>query len=107
SGITNISAGFYHNLVVDSAGDVWVWGQNAYGQLGDGSTTDSIYPKKLDGLGGVDEVSAGYYHSLALKSDGTVWAWGNNEYGQLGINSTEDQASPVQTQQIEDIIAIS
>src|SRR6266550_13619 len=64
------------------------WGYNAYGELGNGSTTKSTIPVAVEGLGsGVRSVSAGVTHALALLNDGTVKAWGANEYGQLGIGN--------------------
>ena len=64
------------------------WGYNAYGELGDGSTTRSTLPVAVSGLGsGVRSVSAGITHALALLNDGSVKAWGANEYGQLGIGN--------------------
>ena len=64
------------------------WGYNAYGELGDESTTRSTTPVAVSGLGsGVRSVSAGVTHALALRNDGTVLAWGANEYGQLGTGS--------------------
>ena len=66
-----ISAGGYHSLCVDR-GLVKSWGQNTFGQLGDGTNTDRNVPVPVSVLTGVSAVSAGYQHSLALKSDGTV-----------------------------------
>ena len=64
------------------------WGYNAYGELGNGSTTKSTVAVSVKGLGsGVKSVSAGITHDLALLNDGTVKAWGANEYGQLGIGN--------------------
>lgn len=60
------------------------WGDNFYGQLGNGTNTNSSnVPVQVSNLSSADikEVSAGNYHSLALKADGTVSAWGENVYG--------------------------
>src|SRR6516164_6056026 len=71
------------------AQDLFAWGDNYYGQLGNGTFTyDGIAtPAPVTGLTGVVAVAGGYEHSLALKSDGTVWAWGANMEGQLGIGT--------------------
>jgi len=50
------------------------WGDDFYGQLGDGTTSNHATPLPIGSLVGSSAVAAGYYHSLALKSDGTVWA---------------------------------
>jgi alpha-tubulin suppressor-like RCC1 family protein len=66
------------------------WGYNAYGELGNESTTRSTIPVAVSGLGsGVGELSAGGSHSLALLHDGTVLAWGANEDGQLGDGTSK------------------
>ena len=91
-----IAAKYYHSLALKSDGTVWAWGQNTYGQVGDGTTTNKRTPVQVSGLNGVTAVAAGEYHSLALKSDGTVWAWGENGHGQLGDGTTTDSGAPVQ-----------
>jgi alpha-tubulin suppressor-like RCC1 family protein len=77
------------------AGSVKAWGWNAYGQLGNGTTTTSLIPVGVNGLAGVGAVAAGGAHSLAIKSDGSVVAWGWNTYGQLGNGTTANSATPV------------
>ena len=64
---------------------VWVWGNNQYGQQGNGTIgTGSLTPVPMSGLNGIISVSCGYFFSLALRDDRTVWSWGSNNYGQLG-----------------------
>ena len=95
------------SLAVGSDGNAYAWGDNYYGQLGNGTTTDrrtpirvktpdhSTYPdlpKDFTYL----QVSAGAFHSLALGSDGNAYAWGYNGYGQLGDGtSTTYRYTPV------------
>jgi tripartite motif-containing protein 71 len=79
------SGGFGLALLKD--GTVRAWGNNTFGQLGDGTENNSFVPVPVRGLSGVTAIAAGGDHSLALLSDGTVMAWGNNEYGQLGIGN--------------------
>jgi alpha-tubulin suppressor-like RCC1 family protein len=69
-------------------GESWAWGQNDYGQLGDGTNTARNTPVQVRGLSGMQDIDGGFGHSLALKSDGTVWAWGRNKFGQLGAAGT-------------------
>ncbi|MDR1564769.1 MAG: hypothetical protein LBS74_07415 [Oscillospiraceae bacterium] len=91
-----VSGGQYHTIALMEDGTVWAWGQNDFGQLGDGTTTNRLSPVQVSGLSNVTTVSAGYNHNLALKSDGTVWAWGQNSYGQIGDGTTTSRRTPVQ-----------
>ncbi|WIO46240.1 Fibronectin type-III domain-containing protein [Candidatus Southlakia epibionticum] len=106
--ITQISAGGSfndgHSLARASDGTVYAWGRGVYGQLGNGTTTDSNVPVAVKTVGTpmaaktITQISAGAGHSLALASDGTVYAWGQNTYGQLGNNVTTNSSSPVAVQ---------
>ncbi|MCX6381662.1 MAG: Ig-like domain repeat protein [Armatimonadetes bacterium] len=96
-----------HTLALKSDGTVWAWGWNAYGQLGDGTATDSFTPVQVSALTGVTQIAGGYLHSLALKSDGTVWVWGFNNSGQLGDGTTVDSAVPVQVSGLTGVTQVS
>ena len=103
-----IAAGGSHTLALKSDGTVWAWGDNGYGHLGDGTTTERYTPVQVSGLTGVIAISAGGYHSAALKSDGTVWAWGWNCEGQLGNGTTSDvNPFPVQVSGLTAVKAIA
>ncbi|MCX6878707.1 MAG: cadherin-like beta sandwich domain-containing protein [Verrucomicrobia bacterium] len=92
--------GSAHSLALCSNGTLAAWGYNAYGQLGNGSVTDSPVPVAVNAAGVLSgkmviAVAAGYNLSLALCSDGTLASWGDNGYGQLGNNTTTESAVPV------------
>jgi 6-phosphogluconolactonase (cycloisomerase 2 family)/alpha-tubulin suppressor-like RCC1 family protein/fibronectin type 3 domain-containing protein len=110
SGITAIAAGGAnesYTVALKNDGTVWAWGNNSYGQLGDGSTTTNrSTPVQASGLSGVTAIAAGAGHTLALKSDGTVWAWGRNSYGQLGDGSTTTRTTPVKVSGLSGVTAI-
>lgn len=97
-----------HSIALKSDGTVWGWGDNLYGQLGDGTTTQRSAPVQVSPLSGATAVAAGTTHTLALKSDGTVWGWGRNANGQLGNGATaNNQNTPVQMGTFSDITAIA
>ncbi|NOS91003.1 MAG: hypothetical protein HOP30_03715, partial [Cyclobacteriaceae bacterium] len=104
-----LGAGGNHSIVKycgSCGGTVTSSGLNSSGQLGNGTTTQSVTPVTLS-LSGVDAVSAGSSHSLFVKSDGTVWATGLNTNGQLGDGTIINKTSPVQVVGLTDIIDAS
>jgi alpha-tubulin suppressor-like RCC1 family protein len=100
--IVAIAAGAQHCIALKSDGTVLTWGWNSFGQLGNGTTTQSTYPVQVrlnDGtlLTNITAIATGSQHCIGLKSDGTVWAWGYNDFGQLGNGvSGTNQKNPIQ-----------
>src|SRR5690606_31060028 len=97
---TSISGGGAHSVALGSDGNAYAWGDNYYGQLGDGTNTDSNTPVQVQAPAGVTftSISAGVNHSVALGSDGNAYAWGYNGYGQLGDGTDTPSNTPVQVQ---------
>jgi alpha-tubulin suppressor-like RCC1 family protein len=93
--VAAISAGNSHSLAVTSTGKVLAWGDNTFGQLGNGTSTSSSLPVAVALPTGTDitAVSGGAAFSLALTSTGQVLAWGSNAAGQLGNGSTTPSSS--------------
>jgi len=75
---------------------LWAWGNNLYGQLGNGTTTNYSSPIQVGSLTDWKIIDGGGSHVVALKNDGTLWTWGDNTYGQLGIGYPTFYSSPVQ-----------
>jgi len=105
--VVGLAAGRYSGYAVAADGTPWAWGYNAYGQLGDGTTTNRTYPVRINGLTQVAALAGGSVNGYALRQDGTVWAWGYNTYGQLGNGTTTNSRLPVQVSRLNRIIAIT
>lgn len=114
--VTQIAAGKGFALALLSSGKVMAWGNNAAGELGDGTTTAKSEPVEVQGLGGVLAISAGYNEGLALLSSGKVMAWGGNVHAQLGTGETSGPEScggapcsrtPVEVQGLSGVAEIS
>jgi alpha-tubulin suppressor-like RCC1 family protein len=67
-------------------------GENTFGQLGDGTTTNRSIPVPVTGLANVTSMATGANHSIARRADGTVWTWGRNDAGQLGDGTLVSRA---------------
>jgi len=93
-----VSAGFLHTLAIKTDGTLWTWGSNAYGQLGDNTSTNRSIPVTIF-AGGTNwkQVACGQIHTAAIKTDGTLWSWGRNLSGQVGDNTTTQRFTPVTT----------
>ena len=104
--LATAALGETHCLAATDTGQVYSWGNNYFGQLGDGTTTSRYTPSVIGGLANVTQVAAGDHHSLALRNDGTVWAWGGNQLGQLGDGSTTSRSSPAKVSGLANIICI-
>lgn len=104
-----IAAGTGHSLLIDASGNVWAWGANDHGQLGDSSTTDSNVPVAVYGLEGIhiEQVAIGDNHSVALDIDGNVWVWGDNSKHQLGDGTVTNSNVPVKVPGVNNIVNIS
>jgi hypothetical protein len=91
-----LAAGYAHTVSVRADGTLWTWGNNAFGQLGNGTTTSSSVPVQVGTATNWMSVAAGDFHTVAVRADGTLWTWGDNSQGQLGNGSQVNSSVPVQ-----------
>ena len=87
-----VALGTYHSAAITKYGSLYMWEYNNYGQLGNGSTTNSYTPVKI--MENVAAVSLGDYHSAAITKDGSLYMWGENSDGQLGNGTTNNLTRP-------------
>ncbi|MBB4638074.1 RCC1 domain-containing protein [Longimicrobium terrae] len=94
---TQLGAGFLHTCAVRASGTTACWGDNSYGQLGNGSTEMSASPVAVSGPGRFRQVSGGLYHTCAVTAeDGRAFCWGANGSGRLGSGDEADSPVPVE-----------
>lgn len=92
-----VAAGRAHTCALTPEGEVWCWGQNELGALGDDTSIDRARPVKPLGLPGpVASLSAGAGGTCAVLESGDAYCWGSNANGQLGDGSRIHRARPVQ-----------
>lgn len=89
--------------VITKNGKLLTWGENQYGQIGDGTTETPMEPKEI--MGNVKSVAVGYNFMAAVKNDGSLWMWGDNKHGQLtSVIAGEYSSTP--TRILEDVDSI-
>ncbi len=98
--LTQVSAGYGATCALDTRGASFCWGDNTYGELGDGSTVSSNVPVAVDVsrvLAGkaLTQITAGAYHVCAQDSADAAYCWGDNNQGDLGNGSTTQSDVPV------------
>lgn len=102
-----VSVGGTHACVLHANRTVSCFGDNAYGQLGNDSVTESSTPMLVAGLSNVLQLELGGWHSCARLQDQTVRCWGRNHRSQLGNASSEDSATPVSPIGLSQVVQIA
>lgn len=98
-----VAAGYHHSFAVTTTGELWTWGANASGQLGNGAASETVGVPVRVGVGETlwgdwVMVSGGLNHSAGIRADGTLWTWGGNFYGQLGLGTSGEDLQEVPAQ---------
>ncbi|KAG8383900.1 hypothetical protein BUALT_Bualt04G0062200 [Buddleja alternifolia] len=101
--IKQIACGDSHCLAVTMEGEVQSWGRNQNGQLGLGTTEDSLVPRKIEAFKGISVkmVAAGAEHTAAVTEDGELYGWGWGRYGNLGLGDRDDRLVPGKVSTVE------
>jgi alpha-tubulin suppressor-like RCC1 family protein len=103
--ITVISSAYFSTCALNDQGAVKCWGDNEFGELGDGSTTNRNSPVYVAGLtSGVAAISLGDDHGCALMASGKVKCWGKNQAGQLGDGTVQDRLTPVDVVGLDGVV---
>jgi len=89
-----ISAGGGHTCAVTESGELWCWGRNDFGQVGDGSQVNRSLPVLISSSSDFAAVTAGQVHTCALTTQGAAHCWGRNNNGQLGEGTATDRSQP-------------
>jgi len=105
--LNTISVGIFHSSIITENGDLYTWGDNGFGQLGFGDTTNRNIPTKVSGLSNVVAVSASLYHSAAIIENGDLYTWGWNTWGQLGHGNTTNRNIPTKVSGLSNVVAVS
>jgi len=107
-GVMSVDAGTYYTCALLISSGVKCWGENFYGQLGDGTTEDKNVPVDVvDLINGASSISTGYLHTCVGMVIGGIKCWGNNIFGQLGDGTNTSKKTPVNVIGINDHIILS
>ena len=90
--VVDIAYGYKHVIALTANGDIYSWGNNSFGQLGNGTTIENYRPI-LSGKR-IVRICCGANYTLVLSQSGEVFSWGRNNYGQIGIASNHNQLTP-------------
>lgn len=104
--VSMIRTGSFHSCALTKNGQVFCWGRNNNGELGNGTIQTSAVPFQVPGIENAVALSAGSAHTCAVLKDGTARCWGNNIYGQLGNGTQTNTLKPVAVKHLTQAVAI-
>ena len=92
SNVKSVSLGLACSAAITNSGELYMWGGNFDGQIGNGTTKNQLTPYKV--LNNIKSISLGRNRSAAITDNGDLYMWGSNYYGQIGNGTTKDQLTP-------------
>jgi len=108
SGAVQVSGGGFTSCVVLLTGNIKCWGENSYGQLGNGTSNNISYsPTSVQNISNAASVHVGNDDACALLATGNIKCWGANRSGQLGNGSTSDSSIPVAVSGIDNAMLLA
>ncbi|MEK4043075.1 chromosome condensation regulator RCC1 [Paenibacillus sp. FSL H8-0048] len=106
----SVSGGSAHGIAAWSDGTVTGWGDNKFGQVGDGTSINQYIPRQVEGLSGIVQVAAAGSVSFALSKDGEVWGWGR-DYSSYIQNDPklrdQKRGGPVKLEGLQEVSSIA
>lgn len=94
--VSDIEAGSHHVCAKTSSNQVYCWGYNAFGQVGNGSTDNKTSPTLISALTDISDLGLGSNHSCAVSSTGSTYCWGLNSFSQIGDGLTANRLAPIE-----------
>lgn len=98
-----LSMGYERSAYITESGDLYIWGNNSNGEIGDGSKENSSKPIKI--AGNVSQVSLGGTHSAYVTDSGDLYVWGANSNGQIGDGTNTSSTTPIKI--MSDVVQVS
>ncbi|KAL0483141.1 hypothetical protein AKO1_014817 [Acrasis kona] len=102
--VKSVAAGSTHSGCIASSGEIYMWGNGIYGQIGNGIKQHALAPVRVDALASrpAKQLACGVNHVMVLLEDGIVFSWGAGTYGRLGVKSESDLHSPKMVEFLSD-----
>jgi alpha-tubulin suppressor-like RCC1 family protein len=108
TGIAAISAGSETGYALRGDGTVWAWGDDAFGELGDGvRRADSFSAVRVGRLGDIVAIAASSYTGYALAHDGSLFAFGDGSSGELGDGDDDGTDVPVRVAGLQHVVEVA
>jgi len=105
--IVKVCCGSHHSVCLADNGEIFAWGQNSSGRIGNGTTTNQATPRKISSFGGSKRVlslSCGQTSTVVALDSGEVFGWGYNGNGQLGLGNNINQLNPCRVSGITGVV---